>query len=96
MSASVRPELVSVDEGHEVSTYVRLLERSAKCLHGVSLLVNHGTRRIASTAEFVEGHVDLGTRRTTPIAPVLADALDRILGEHRALLWTVALTQGRV
>lgn len=78
----------------EVSTHVRLLDRNSKFVHGVSLLVNHETGRIANTVEFIEAHVDLGTRRTTPFLSGLSAELDVVLAEHRALLWTVPLNPG--
>jgi acyl-CoA thioester hydrolase len=77
--------------GQEVSTHVRLLDRTAKFAHGVSMLVNHSTGRVANTVEFTEGHVDLTSRRTTPIREEFAGTLDRVLAEHRSLPWAVPL-----
>lgn len=75
--------------GQQVSVHVRLLSRSAKAMHGVSILVNDTTGRIANLLEFIELHVDLSTRRTTALRGKAADLLDRVIAEHAALDWDV-------
>ena len=80
--------------GHEVSTHFRLLDRNERFLHGISVLVNRTTDRIANTLEVVEAHVDLETRRTSPFLPQLADSLDLVLTRHRALDWSIPLNRG--
>lgn len=77
--------------GHEVSGHLLLLDRSEKLLHAVSIMVNRTTGRIASSIEFVEAHVDLGTRRTCAFQPALAQHLDDLLDTHRALGWSFPL-----
>jgi len=80
--------------GHELSAHVRLLGRNERVLHAISIVVNHTTGRIANTLEFLEAHVDLTTRRTSPITPQLAQRTDELLATHRALPWTVPLNTG--
>lgn len=93
---SVEQHLRFYDEalvGHEVSTHLRMVGRNERFIHGVSILVNRTTGRVANTVQFVEAHVDLTTRRPRPFPPEMADALDRLVAEHRALDWTVPLNQ---
>lgn len=93
---SVEQHLRFYDEalvGHEVSTHLRLVDRNERFIHGVSVLVNRTTGRVANTVQFVEAHVDLSTRRPAPFPPEMANPLDRLLAEHRALDWTVPLNQ---
>lgn len=91
---SVEQHLRFYDEalvGHEVSTHLRLVDRNERFLHGVSVLVNRTTGRVANTVQFVEAHVDLSTRRPALFPPDMAGVLDRLLLEHRALDWTIPL-----
>lgn len=80
--------------GHDVSAHFRLLARSERMIHAVSVIVNHTTGRVANTLELVEGHVDLGTRRTAPFPAELSDTLDQVLAAHRQLDWAVPLNTG--
>ncbi|GGU14819.1 thioesterase family protein [Nocardioides albus] len=80
--------------GHQVSGYVRILDVSPKLVHAISVVVDETTGRIANTVEFVEGHVDLTTRRTTPWPADLLKALETRLAEHRALEWSLPLSAG--
>lgn len=79
--------------GNDVSAHFRLLDRNAKLFHGVSILVNRSTERVANTLEFVEGHVSLSERRITPFPAELADQLDVVLAEHQALPWSMPLNR---
>ncbi|GAA5052792.1 thioesterase family protein [Nocardia callitridis] len=63
--------------GQRVSVHFRNLERSDKVVHGIALLVNDTTERLACTLEVVAVHVDLDTRRTTPFAVDVAEPIDR-------------------
>ncbi|WP_040839452.1 thioesterase family protein [Nocardia brevicatena] len=65
--------------GDEVSAYFRGIERSDKVVHGMALLVNDTTERLACTLELVGIHVDLTSRSVTPFAPDTATAIDREL-----------------
>ena len=77
--------------GEELSAHVRWLDRGDKVFHGVSILVNHTTGRIANTLEVLEGHVDLEGRRATPFASEVAERIDAAVAGHRALTWPVPL-----
>lgn len=74
--------------GDEVSLHLRLLDRGPKTIHAVTILVNRSAQQVASTVEFVEAHVDLTTRRSTPIPDALAARIDAVLDQHRQLTWS--------
>lgn len=81
-----------VHVGAQISAHVRWLDRGDKVFHGISVLVNHDTGRIANTLEMLEGHVDLGSRRTAPFAADVAERIDAEVARHRALTWQVPLS----
>ena len=78
--------------GEELSARVRLLGRGDKVFHGISVIVNHSTGRVASTLELLEAHVDLVARRTTPFPADLAQRIDAEVAAHRALPWQLPLS----
>lgn len=77
--------------GEEISGHVRWLDRGDKVFHGISVVVNHTTGRIANTLEVLEGHVDLGARRATPFPVDIAERIDGEVAAHRALAWQLPL-----
>ncbi len=81
--------LAEMHVGEQASGHVRWLGRSDKVAHGVIVLVNDATDRIASLCEFVELSVDLGTRRTAAFTPDVAAALDERIAAHEALGWSL-------
>lgn len=83
--------LHEVHIGEEISAHVRWLDRGDKVFHGISILVNHTTGRVANTLEVLEGHVDLVARRSTPFPADLAQRIDEQIALHRALPWQVPL-----
>ncbi|USX45837.1 thioesterase family protein [Dietzia kunjamensis] len=83
--------LAEVRIGEEISAHVRWLDRGDKVFHGISVVVNHTTGALANTVEFVEGHVDLRTRRLAPFPSDLAERIDAELERHRSLPWSLPL-----
>lgn len=77
--------------GEEISAHVRWLDRGDKVFHGISVIVNHSTGRIANTLELLEGHVDLVARRTTSFPADTARRIDEEVARHRALAWQAPL-----
>lgn len=73
--------------GHRVSVHLRLIGRSDKIIHAMSILVNNSTNRVANTIEFIEAHVDLNTRRAAPLGERAASALDQVIATHQGLRW---------
>lgn len=78
--------------GDDVSAHFRVLDRSDKLMHAVSILVNRTAGTIVNAAEFLEAHVDLTTRRACPFRPEVAARLDLQLEAHRQLGWEFPLS----
>ncbi|MGH1565742.1 thioesterase family protein [Mumia sp. DW29H23] len=73
--------------GHEVSVHLRMLGRSDKAMHAMTILLDRSTGKVASTLEYVEVYVDLTTRRATAMPEELTKPLDALLEEHADLDW---------
>ena len=78
--------------GDELSVHMRVLGVGAKSIHGQTIIVNRSRGTIANTLEFIELHVDLTTRRTTPLPADLGERIRAELERHRALPWTLPLS----
>ncbi|MBS7548393.1 thioesterase family protein [Dietzia massiliensis] len=78
--------------GEEISVHVRWLDRGDKVFHGISVIVNRTTGRIANTLEMIEGHVDLTARRTAPFPAGVAQRIDEQVAAHRGLGWQLPLS----
>jgi acyl-CoA thioester hydrolase len=63
-------------EGHDVSVRVRLVERSAKAIHAVSLVVDETNRRLACTMESTAVHIDMASRRPVDFPGDVAALID--------------------
>ena len=63
-------------EGEQVGVHVRLVERSDKALHSVSLIVNQTRQQLACVMETTLIHIDLGTRRPVPFPDDVAPLID--------------------
>lgn len=94
---SVEQHLRFYDEalvGHEVSIHLRMLGRNERMFHAMSILVNRSTGRVANSLEFVEAHVNLGSRRMVPFDNEFGSALDGMIARHRDLPWSIPLNSG--
>ncbi|MRK00281.1 thioesterase [Aeromicrobium sp. S22] len=63
-------------EGEEVSAHVRLVERSDKVLHTVTLIANRTRGQLACVLEATLVHMDMSTRRPTPFPDDVAELID--------------------
>jgi acyl-CoA thioesterase FadM len=79
--------LVEVRVGQHVTIRSQLLGRSAKIYHFMNYMIKDEGEVLAATGEFVGAHVDMSTRRTSPLPPQIATAFDRLLAEHSRLPW---------
>lgn len=77
--------------GDELSVHLRVLGVGSKALHAQTILVNRSRGTVANTVESLELHVDLTTRRTTPMPPDLVARLEAVCAEHSALPWSLPL-----
>lgn len=74
-------------EGEKFSVHVRPVERTDKALHLVALLLDRTNDRLACTLETILVHVDLDTRRATPIPTDIATDLDREFAAYADVNW---------
>ena len=79
--------LKEVRVGQNVTIRSRVLGRSAKRWHLIHFMTIDELDALAATAEDVHTHVDLTVRRSSPMPPEVAAAIDRLLAEHTQLDW---------
>jgi acyl-CoA thioester hydrolase len=75
-------------EGARFSVHVRFLARGERSLHLMAFLLDQDQGLLANTLEVLAVHVDLTTRRSTPIPEDIAAGFDRLVVESDALAWT--------
>lgn len=68
--------LGELKEGDVFTMRVQILDRSEKAIHLRSLLATAGSGAVASVLEVITVHVDLTTRRATPIPEDVTDRID--------------------
>lgn len=83
--------LAEILEGEQVTAHVRLVARSAKALHSVSLIVNQTQQQLACVMETTLVHIDMGTRRPVPFPDDVAPLIDAGL-KSDDLEWPAPLT----
>jgi len=79
--------LKEVRVGQHVTIQSRVLGRTAKRWHGIHFMTIDELDTLAATAEVVSTHVDMRVRRSSPFAPEIAAAIDRLIAEHQKLAW---------
>lgn len=83
--------LSEILEREQVSVHVRLVDRSDKVLHALSLIVNRTQRRLACVMETTVVHVDMTTRRPAPFPDDVAELIDAGL-KRDDLAWPAPVT----
>ena len=73
--------------GETVTTHARIIGHSDKVIHVMMLNVNRDTEQLSSTLEATLIHVDLDTRRPTPMPAEMATYLDRQIEQQETLGW---------
>lgn len=73
--------------GEHVVIRSRLIGRSERKFHVMHFMVKSEGDILAATGEFLGAHIDMHLRKTSPILPQVADAIDRMVAEHTALGW---------
>ena len=79
--------LAEVRVGETVSLRARALGRSEKKLHFMVLLIKEDLQALAATSEMITAHIDMASRRTSPIPTAIRLAFDVILSLHSELPW---------
>ena len=75
--------------GDQVSTYNRVLGKSDRRFHGMYLVINDSTDRLAATLEYITVGVDMNRRRMAAFPEDLSCGLDRLVEKHLKLAWDV-------
>ncbi|WP_159085922.1 thioesterase family protein [Aeromicrobium chenweiae] len=68
--------LAEIVQDEEVSVHVRLVERSDKVLHTVTLIANRTREQLSCVVEATLVHMDMSTRRPTPYPEDVAALID--------------------
>ncbi len=79
--------LKEVHIGDAVTVYARLIGRSAKRIHYMMFMVNETHHTLAALFECVNSFADLKERRTAAYPTEIAEKIDAILIQDRALNW---------
>lgn len=77
--------------GDQVSTYNRVLGKSDRRFHGMYLVINDSTDRLAATLEYITAGIDMHRRRMAAFPEDLSRGLERLVEKHQALGWEVPL-----
>jgi acyl-CoA thioesterase FadM/ketosteroid isomerase-like protein len=86
--------IVELRQGERLSVHTALLELREKTLRFVQYLENRDKQELAATQEIVVAHIDLTTRRTTPIPSELRARLAAaVVGSLRGATMTEAGAQ---
>lgn len=80
--------LAEVLIGQRVTVRTRALGRSAKRMHFIHFLtLDELGDRLACTCELLGTHIDMASRRSSPLPAHLGEGFDRIAAEHGQLTW---------
>jgi acyl-CoA thioesterase FadM len=79
--------LAEIRVGDRVTAYNRLVGKSDKRFHGLYLIVNESSGRLACALEYISAGVNMKARCTAPMPLELSEALERLQAEHRKLSW---------
>ena len=80
--------LSEVRQDQSITIRTRVLGLSQKRFHFMHFMVIENESQLAATAEYVGTHVDLTTRRSSPLPDHIAQAFDKLLSKHCSLDWT--------
>lgn len=73
--------------GDEFKVYMRAIKRSAKLFHFVEFLVRARDNELSATQEMLGIHIDMASRRSSPMPPPIAAIWDGLISEHSQLDW---------
>jgi acyl-CoA thioester hydrolase len=78
--------------GDELKVYIRALKRSAKLFHFIQYLVRARDNELSATQEMLGIHIDMSTRRSSPMPPPIAKMWDDLVTAHSQLSWQPELS----
>lgn len=79
--------LAEVRVGQKVVIHSRLIGRTTKRFHAVQFMINCDREKLAATSEYVGTHVDLNSRRSSPLPDFVGAKLDDLVNDHTQLDW---------
>jgi acyl-CoA thioester hydrolase len=74
-------------EGDRFSVHGRVLARGERSLHLMAFLLDRKRSLVSNTLEVIAVHVDMATRRPTPMPEDIAAGFDRLVAESESLAW---------
>ena len=80
-----------IHTGDTVSTYNRVIGRNDQRFHGIYLVLNESTEKLAATLEYITAGIDMDKRRMAVFPDDLASGLDHLIARHRLLDWAPPL-----
>lgn len=75
--------------GDGLRIYSRALARRDKLIHIMHFMPRDRDGELAATTEMLGIHIDLSTRRSTPMPDATAAAWDALIAEHNRLTWPI-------
>jgi len=73
--------------GEKTTTHARMIGRSDKVFHLMVFLLNHDTQQLVNTLEATLIHVNLHSRRPTPMPNEVVAAIDTMIEQGAGLGW---------
>lgn len=74
-------------QGEAFRIYTRAIARSAKLWHFMHFMLRERDEMLAATTELLGIHIDMHTRRSSPLPEAQAALWDRLIAEHSQLDW---------
>ncbi|MGH2583128.1 MAG: thioesterase family protein [Anaerolineales bacterium] len=73
--------------GDKFIVYLRALKRNAKLFHFIEFMVRAKDGELAATQELLGVHIDMSTRRSSPMPEDIGRMWDQLIAEHSKLEW---------
>jgi acyl-CoA thioester hydrolase len=77
--------LRELHEGDAVRVETQLLDCNHRHMHFFQTMIHEGEGHVAATSEWINTHVDMGTRRSADFFPPVEERLTAILKAHAHL-----------
>ena len=70
-----------------ISIFLRVIARRNKVFHLMLCMQRDHDQALAATLESIGIHIDLATRKSTPMKPAMAQLWDATIQKHQSLTW---------
>jgi acyl-CoA thioester hydrolase len=78
--------------GDKFKVYMRAIKSNAKLFHFVEFLVRASDNELSATQEMLGIHIDMASRRSSPMPPAIAAIWDGLIAKHSQLDWQPELS----